>query len=33
MPRIFKTDHFYHMLEEQARYNLLKEINILSGKI
>lgn len=29
--RIFKTDYFYHKLEEQARVNLSKEIAELSG--
>lgn len=29
--RIFKTDYFYHKLEEQARVNLSKEIAQLSG--
>jgi predicted metal-dependent HD superfamily phosphohydrolase len=26
MPRIFKTEHFYHTFEEQARQNLLWEL-------
>ena len=30
MPRIFKTDYFYHQLEKQARNNMQKEIDILT---
>ncbi|KAA1247742.1 hypothetical protein [Aquimarina sp. RZ0] len=29
MPRIFKTDYFYHKFEHQAKNNLQKEINVL----
>ncbi len=32
MTRIFKTDHFYHKFEHQAKNNLQKEIDLLNNR-